>query len=60
MNAFFFPLRKKKKMYISFSLSFFLSFADASIINARAGEGEREQRALAMMRTLFTDDWMCL
>ena len=64
MNAFFFPHKKKKLiLYISFSLSFFLSLSlsryDASILNARAREGERES-VLAMMRTLFTNDWMCL
>jgi len=41
-NAFFFLKRKKKYNCISFSLSFFLSFANASVINERAGEGERE------------------
>jgi len=45
----FFSSQEKKKLilYISFSLSFFLSlslsFADASILNARAREGERER-----------------
>ena len=60
MNAFFFLARKKINIVSLFLfLSFSLSFADASIINARAREGERE-RVLAMMRTLFTNDWMCL
>ena len=46
----FFSSKEKKSIIIkvllllrvSFSLSFFLSFANASIINERAGEGERE------------------
>ena len=57
----FFSSQEKKINIVSLFLflSFSLSFADASIINARAREGERE-RVLAMMRTLFTNDWMCL
>jgi hypothetical protein len=63
LNAFFSSQEKNNNnivslfLFLSFSLS--LSFADASMINARAREGERE-RVLAMMRTLFTNDWMCL
>ena len=61
LNAFFSSQEKNNNNIVSLFLflSFSLSFADASIINARAREGERE-RVLAMMRTLFTNDWMCL
>ena len=59
----FFPRKKKKVnivyLFFSFFLSLSLSRYDASILNARAREGERES-VLAMMRTLFTNDWMCL
>ena len=43
MNAFFSSQEKKINIVSLFLfLSFSLSFADASIINARAREGERE------------------
>ena len=63
LNAFFSSQEKNNNnivslfLFLSFSLSLFRRCLDTK----RARERRRERESvLAMMRTLFTNDWMCL